>query len=175
MEETTFLWNGFQPLLRIFVVGVSAYVAIVLILRISGKRTLASMSAFDFVIAVAVGAVFARTLTTKNLSISETITAFVLLAILQFVFASLEGRSKMFRRIFSASPRLLYYNGEFLEKNLRKERLDRSKVIGAARKRGYGSMDDVAAVILEIDASFSVIGKSKAGENSTFKEYLEEG
>lgn len=175
MDDVTFFWNGLQPLIRILLVGTSAYIAIVLILRISGKRTLASMSAFDFIIAVAVGAVFGRTLTTKNLSISEAITAFILLAILQFVFASLEGRSKVFKKIFNTTPTLLFYNGKYLEKNLHDERLDKSKVVGAARKKGYGSMDDVAAVILEIDASFSVIGKSEAGKNSTFEEFIEEG
>ncbi|HER40700.1 MAG TPA: DUF421 domain-containing protein [Salinimicrobium catena] len=174
MDDVTFFWNGLQPLIRILLVGSTAYIAIVLILRISGKRTLASMSAFDFIIAVAVGAVFGRTLTTKDLSISEAVTAFILLAILQFVFAYLEGRSKIFKRIFNTNPTLLFYKGKFLEANLHKERLDKSKVLGAARKKGYGSMDDVAAVILEIDASFSVIGKSEEGKISTFEEFIEE-
>lgn len=163
-----------QPIIRIVIVGFTAYIAIVLILRISGKRTLASMSAFDFVIAVAVGAVFGRTLTTKNLSISEALTAFILLAVLQFIFAYLEGKSKIFKKIFNTSPTLLYYDGEFIQKNLHKERLDESKIIGAARKKGFGSMDDVAAVILEIDATLSVIGKSREGKSSTFKELLED-
>jgi uncharacterized membrane protein YcaP (DUF421 family) len=173
MDDTTFLWNGIQPIIRIIIVGISAYLAIVLILRVSGKRTLASMSAFDFVIAVAVGAVFGRTLTTKNLSISEALTAFILLAVLQFIFAYFEGKSKVFKNIFNTSPTLLFYNGKFIQKNLRKERLDESKVISAARKKGFGSMDDVAAVILEIDAQLSVIGKSNEGESSTYKELLE--
>lgn len=173
MDETTFLWNGIQPIIRIIIVGFTAYIAIVLILKISGKRTLASMSGFDFVIAVTIGAVFGRTLTTKDLSISEAVTAFVLLAVLQFIFAYFDGKSDVFKRIFNTKPTLLYYNGEFIQKNLHKERLDESKVIGAARKKGFGSMDDVAAVILEIDATLSVIGKSREGESSTFKDLLE--
>lgn len=174
MDDTTFLWNGIQPLIRIVIVGFTAYVSIVIILKVSGKRTLARMSAFDFVIAVAVGAVFGRTLTTKDLSISEALTAFILLAVLQFIFAYFEGKSKVFRRIFNTNPTLLFYDGKFLEKNLHKERLDESKVIGAARKKGFGSMDDVAAVILEIDSTLSVIAKSREGQASTIKELLEE-
>lgn len=173
MDDTTFLWNGIQPLIRIVIVGVTAYVALVLILRVSGKRTLASMSAFDFVIAVAVGAVFARSLTTKDLSISEALTAFILLAVLQFIFAYLENKSRIFKKIFNTDPTLLFYNGEFIQKNLHKERLDESKVIGAARKKGFGSMDDVAAVILEMDATLSVIGKSKEEKSTTYKDLLD--
>lgn len=174
MDDVTFFWNGLQPIIRILLVGTMAYLAIVLILRISGKRTLASMSAFDFVIAVAVGAVFGRTLTTKDLSLSEAITAFILLAVLQFVFAFFESRSKGFKKVFNSTPTLLFYKGEFLEKNLQDERLEKSKVMGAARKKGFGSMDEVTAVILEIDASLSVIGKSKEGDSSTFKEFVKE-
>lgn len=174
MNETTFLWNGVEPLLRILLVGTGAYVAIVLILRISGKRTLASMSAFDFVIAVTVGAVFGRTLTAKDLSISETFVAFVLLAILQFVFAFLETKYPVFKSFFNTKPTILFYKGRFIEKNLHRERLDESKVISAARKKGYGNMDEVTAVILEIDASFSVIGEYKEGESCTFNELVAE-
>lgn len=97
MDDIIFFWNGLRPSFRFLVVGTVAYIAFVLILKISGKRTLARMSAFDFVIAVAVGAIFGRTLTAKDLSISEAIAAFLLLAFLQFVFASLEGKSKAFR------------------------------------------------------------------------------
>ncbi len=174
MDQTRFLWNGTEPLARILIVGTAAYLAIVLILRISGKRTLASMSAFDFIIAVAVGAVFGRTLTAKELSLSETLTAFLLLAVLQFIFAYLENRSKVFKKVFSTTPTLLYYKGKFLEENLRKERLSKSKVFGAVRKKGFGSMEQVTAVILEIDASFSIIERSEEAENSTFDELLED-
>lgn len=173
MEETRFLWNGIEPIARIVIVGSAAYLGIVLILRISGKRTLASMSAFDFIIAVAVGAVFGRTLTDKNLSLSETLTAFLLLAVLQFIFAYMEGKSKTFRKIFNTSPTLLYYQGRFFEKNLHRERLDKSKVISAVRKKGFGNMEQVAAVILEIDATFSVITEYEEGEDSTIKGLLD--
>ncbi len=63
--------------------------------------------------------------------------------------------------------RLLCYTimENLLEENLHKERLDKSKVLGAVRKKGFGSMDDVAAVILEIDATLSVIGKSQEGKD----------
>ena len=174
MDHTVFLWNGFEPIARILMVGTASYIGIVLILKISGKRTLASMSAFDFAIAVAVGAVFGRTLTAKDLSLSETFTAFLLLAVLQFIFAFLENKSKIFKKVFSTSPTLLYYKGNFVEKNLHKERLNKDKVISAVRKKGFGNMDDVTAVILEIDATFSIITESKEGEGSTFDELVKE-
>lgn len=43
-------WSG---LVRVVVVGTCAYLALVALLRISGKRTLAKLNAFDFVITIA--------------------------------------------------------------------------------------------------------------------------
>ncbi|MFD0977069.1 DUF421 domain-containing protein [Salinimicrobium gaetbulicola] len=172
-DQTIFFWAGWEPILRVIVVGIAAYLSIVFILRVSGKRTLAKISAFDMIIMVAIGSVFGRVLTAKSLSLSEAITAFMLLAVLQYLFATLERKSKFFKRLISTTPILLFYNDEFLERNLRKERLDKSKVVEAARKEGFGRMEDVAAVILEIDASFSVIGKTDRQGETTFEEVLD--
>ena len=172
MKEISFFWNGFEPLLRIIVVGTLCYIALVVILKVSGKRTLASLTAFDFVITVTLGAVFGRVLTAKNVSISEAVMAFILLAFLQFLFSSLQIRSGIFRKIFTARPKLLYYKGEFMEKAMRSARVQKSELIGAVRKKGYGDLKDVEIIIFENDASFSIIGNLTNDENATYKDVL---
>ena len=89
MDKVVFFWNGWEPLLRIVVVGTLTYISIIFILRVSGKRTLASMNAFDFVVTVALGSAFGRILTAKQVSIAEAITTFLLLACLQFIVSKL--------------------------------------------------------------------------------------
>lgn len=153
-------------------VGILCYVALVVILKVSGKRTLASLTAFDFVITVAIGAVYGRLLTAKDVSISEAITAFVLLAILQSLFSWLQMRYKIFRTIFTSKPKLLYYRGEFLEKAMKKEGVAKSELIGEVRKKGYGDLEEIELIILENDASFSIIGKLNDNDSSTYKEIL---
>lgn len=172
MDDITFLWNGWQAIIRIVVVGILCYVALVVILKVSGKRTLASLTAFDFVITVAIGAVYGRLLTAKDVSISEAITAFVLLAILQSLFSWLQMRYKIFRTIFTSKPKLLYYRGEFLEKAMKKEGVAKSELIGEVRKKGYGDLEEIELIILENDASFSIIGKLNDNDSSTYKEIL---
>lgn len=172
-DQTIFFWDGWEPILRVIVVGIAAYLSIVFILRVSGKRTLAKISAFDMIIMVAIGSVFGRVLTAKSLSLSEALTAFILLSLLQFLFSTLERKFRFFKRLVSTTPSLLFYKGEFIDKNLKKERLDKSKVMEATRKEGFGRMEDVAAVILEIDASFSVIGKTDKEGESTYEEVMD--
>lgn len=173
MTDISFFWNGTEPLLRILVVGTVCYVALVVTLKISGKRTLASLTAFDFVITVTLGAVFGRVLTAKNVSISEAVTAFVLLAFLQFLFSWMQIRSGIFRRLFTSRPILLYYRGEFMEKAMTSTRVEKSELIEAARKKGYGDLDEVEIIIFENDASFSVIGKLTDSKNATYNEFMD--
>ncbi|UJH90473.1 DUF421 domain-containing protein [Antarcticibacterium sp. 1MA-6-2] len=173
MDKIEIYWNGFEPLVRILIVGTLAYISIVLVLRMSGKRTLAKMNAFDFVITVTIGAVFGRVLTAKNVAISEAVTAFVLLAFLQFIFSYVETRSSSFRKIFTARPKMIYYKDSFIEKNLRKERLVKSDVLGSIRKKGIGSLEEVEAIILEADGTISVIEKASNRRNTTYDDLLE--
>lgn len=172
MSDITFLWNGWEAILRILVVGTLCYVALVMTLKVSGKRTLASLTAFDFVVTVTLGAVFGRVLTAKDVSISEAVTAFILLAFLQFLFSWMQIRSVLFRRLFTSRPILLYYKGEFMEKAMKSTRVEKSELIGAVRKKGYGDMDEVEIIIFENDASFSIIGKLTSGKDATYKEFL---
>lgn len=62
------LFNGWLSLLRSMVVGILAYTTLVLFLRVSGKRTLAKMNAFDLIVTVAVGPTPAAVLLSTNIS-----------------------------------------------------------------------------------------------------------
>jgi uncharacterized membrane protein YcaP (DUF421 family) len=160
-DNVVFFWSGWEPIVRIGVVGTLTYVAIVLILRVSGKRTLARMNAFDFIITVTMGSAFGRILTARSVSVSEAIATFLLLVSLQYLFSFLETRSALFSRLVTSQPTLLFHRGKVLEKNLEKERLRPEDLLGAVRKQGAGSLEEVESVILETDGSLSVIKKSR--------------
>ena len=75
-------WLG---LLRVGVVGSLAYLALVLLLRVSGKRTLSKMNAFDFVVTVALGSTLATVLLSKDVALAEGVVAFTLLIGAQYL------------------------------------------------------------------------------------------
>lgn len=172
MNEVVYFWSGWEPIFRILIVGFISYVGLVMLLRISGKRTLTRMTTFDFVIAIAIGSAFGRILTASIVSISEAITAFILLILLQTIFSFLEVRSKKFKQFTTTPPTLLYYNGEYLRKNMRKERIREDALLSAIRKKGFGTLNEVKAVVFETDGSFSVIQKSESDEDITYDELL---
>lgn len=144
-------------LLRTLVVGVLAYVSLVLVLRVSGKRTLSKLNAFDLVVTVALGSCLATVLLSKDSSWLQGLTAFVVLIAMQYIVAWLSVRSPRVRRIVKASPTLLYYRGDILEDALRSERLTVDEVYAAMRDSGIASVSSVSAVVLESDGSLSVL------------------
>lgn len=70
-ELLRMLFQGWAGLLRTLAVGVLAYSALVVVLRVSGKRTLSKMNAFDFVVTVALGSTLASTLLSKGVALAE--------------------------------------------------------------------------------------------------------
>jgi uncharacterized membrane protein YcaP (DUF421 family) len=157
-------FSGWEGLARVLVVGVLAYSALVLLLRISGKRTLSKMNAFDLVVTVALGSTLATVLLSKDVALAEGVLAFVVLAGLQYILAwgsSRSGKlSARFRRIVKSEPVLLLHQGRFLESALRRERVAEVEVHAAVRNEGIANIEDVEAVVLETDGTFSVIPKA---------------
>jgi uncharacterized membrane protein YcaP (DUF421 family) len=152
-------WMG---LVRVVVVGTLAYAAVVLLLRTTGKRTLSKMNAFDLIVTVALGSTLATVLLSETVALAEGVTAFVLLVSLQFVVAWLSARWPSFRGIVKAEPRLLLHRGRMLNRALRDERVAHEEVLAAARSSGFARLDEVEAVVLETDGTFSVVGKPDA-------------
>ncbi len=154
--------DGWQPIIRVVVVGTLSYVAVVALLRYFGKRALTKMNAFDMIVTVAVGSSFASAVMSKDVTLADGVIAFVLLLVLQRLFAGLSVRLGWFGRYLKAQPLLLIYRGVILWEAARKEQLGDLEILGGLRSQGVAAVEDVLAMVLEPDASFSVIPLSAA-------------
>ncbi|MGG5823568.1 DUF421 domain-containing protein [Falsiroseomonas sp. HW251] len=154
-------WFG---LLRVLVVGTFAYAALVLLLRVSGKRTLAKLNAFDLIVTVALGSTLATVLLSKSVALVEGIVAFALLAGLQYLVAWFAVRSPGFSDLVKSEPTLLLHRGRLLEGAMRAQRVTRAEVFAALRGSGAAEPEQVAAVVLETDGSLSVIRNASRSE-----------
>lgn len=154
-------FSDWSDLWRVIAVGTLAYAALVLFLRISGKRTLTKLNAFDLVITVALGSTLSAVLLNKSISLAEGVTAFGLLISLQFAITWLSVRSRRVEQIVKSEPTLLLRHGEFLDSALRSQRITRHEVMSAIRTDGRSAVHEISAVILETDGSMSVVSKSR--------------
>lgn len=107
-------FDSWQGVLRTIILGACAYVAIVVLLRISGKRTLAKMNAFDLVVTVALGSSLATILLSKDTALAEGIAALATLIVLQAIVALANTRSRTLERIVKSEPVLLMHRGKVL-------------------------------------------------------------
>lgn len=156
-------FDGWAGLVRTLVIGVMAYVVLIVFLRISGKRTLSKMNAFDLIVTVALGSTLATVLLSKDVALAEGAVAFAVLVGLQFIVTWSSVRARWVRRLVTGEPRMLYYRGRLLPDALRAARVTVDEVEAAVRSSGMASLEGASSVILETDGSFSVI-KRQAGQ-----------
>ena len=154
------LFDGLAGLGRVLLVGTLAYLALVLLLRVSGKRTLTKLNAFDLVVTVALGSTLATILLSRSVALVEGIVAFALLIGLQWAIAWLSVRSDRFQALIKSEPRLLAHQGRLLHGAMKAERIAREEVLAVLRANGIRSLDQVDAVVLETDGTMSVIQRA---------------
>lgn len=165
--DSTLFWDGWEPVVHSLVMVVCGFVALVLILRVSGPRTMAKMTPLDFIVAVTIGSAFGRTLTATSVPLAQTVLVLALLVTLQWIFSAARARSARIRSLLDTAPVLLYYRGEMQHRALQRHRLLEEDVHTAARQSGKGSLEDVAAVILQQDGTLGAIGRDDLGDSSS--------
>lgn len=153
-------FQGWSGLVRTAIVGVLAYLSLVVVLRVSGKRTLSKMNAFDLVVTVALGSILATIVLSQDIALLEGVVAFAVLIGMQFIIAWLSVRSQTVSRLVKAEPRLLVYDGHLLHGAMRDERVVEAEVLAAVRQQGIAALEAVEAVVLETDGSVTVIPRS---------------
>ncbi|PRY13805.1 hypothetical protein CLV24_105175 [Pontibacter ummariensis] len=165
MDKEAIFWNGYEPLLRILMVGVMAGIGIIFVLRIAGRRTLLRMSAFDLAVKVTIGLAVGFVFTAKQVSLIDVLVIFALLVGLQLVVSWIEKKPEKLSDLITESPTLLFYRGRFLEREMKKHRVCKAEVIKAAGAEKLDDMKKVKAVVLEKNRSLTIIKRTGKGRD----------
>ena len=156
-------WIG---LVRVLIGSVFAYATLIAFLRLSGKRTLAKLNAFDLVITVSLGSTLASIILSKSVLLFEGVLALAMLVALQYAITWLSVRSDRFKSLIKSEPTLLLHKGQILHGPMRRQRMTRDDLLAAIRSYGAGDLSEIEAVILETDGSISVVPSASAEGNS---------
>jgi uncharacterized membrane protein YcaP (DUF421 family) len=162
-------FDGWTGLWRVLVVGTLAYAALIFLLRISGKRTLSKMNAFDLIVTVALGSTLANVLLSKEVALVEGVAGFFLLIGLQYGITWASVRFPRVESWVKAEPSLLHFRGRCLREAMRQQRVTEDELRAAVRERGIGSLEEVGAVVLETDGSLTVLKQAEGGEGSALE------
>jgi uncharacterized membrane protein YcaP (DUF421 family) len=144
---------------RVAIGAVLSFITLFVFVRISGKRTLANLNAFDFVVTVALGSTLSFTILAE-VSLAEGATALIMIIIMQYALAWTAKISERFGKVINSHPTLLFYDGKFIQTGLTREVVTEEEVYSQARKYGIESMDSVRAVVMELNGEITVIKKS---------------
>ena len=160
-------FSNWDSILRTFIISILAYFSLVMMLRISGKRTLSQMKEFDFIVTVALGSTLATVLLNKDVALADGALAMALLIFLQYMLATASVRSKAFSKLISSEPTLVLFKGQFLRDALKKERVTENEIRSVLRENGVISIADVEAVVMESNGKFTVVGEGSLSDQNS--------
>jgi len=145
------------PLWDIVLRTAGVYVAILLGLRLAGKREIGQMTVFDLVVLLLLANAVQNAMVGPDTSLGGGLLAAIVLLVLNALVARLRLRWPVLRRVVEGSPTLLVLHGEVLTDHMKRERLDEETLEAALREHGVGDLSDVEMAVLEIDGSISVV------------------
>lgn len=157
MDVSSMFFQDWQGIVRTLVVGVLAYAVLVAFLRISGKRTLAKLNAFDLVVTVALGSTLSAVLLQESVALAEGALALALLILMQFIVTWTSVHWPAFAHAVRAEPALLVRNGNCCTAAMVRERVTQAEVMSALRAGGGNELSEVEQMVLESDGTISVV------------------
>jgi uncharacterized membrane protein YcaP (DUF421 family) len=141
----------------------AVYVVLLLLFRMTGKRTLAQVTTFDFIILLVVGEATQQALLGEDFSIVHASLVIATLIGLERLFDYLGWRLPHFGRVTNSAPLVLLQDGELLPDVLAKEHLNEEDILSAARQsQGLERLDQIKWAVLETNGGISVVPKTNA-------------
>lgn len=134
------------------------YLALLLIFRVSGKRTLSQATTFDFVMLLIISEAVQQAMIETDNSMTNALVLVTTLVFLDIMLSMAKRSSKRADRLLEGAPLILVEKGKPLLDRLAKERVDEGDVLEAARRlRGIGSMAEIEYAVLEPSGAISII------------------
>jgi uncharacterized membrane protein YcaP (DUF421 family) len=142
--------------------GVAVYLALLIALRLFGKREVGQFTLYDLVFILLVANALQPAITGPDSSLVGGLILIVALVLTNYGVGRLADVPRL-HRFFSAPPALLVRDGKYLLRTMRREGVQKEEVEMAAREHGIDDVKDVKKAVLEEDGSISIIAEdSKA-------------
>lgn len=141
-----------------------AYSALILFIRISGKRSLSKMNVFDFVFVVALGTMLGNTVMSPDVPLLRGLLLIALLLLMQVTLSKVATCSESLEKLINGRPVYLFHDGKFLHDRMKRERVTEEVVRAAIRAKGYSDVQKIKTVVLETDGSLSVVTQKNHAE-----------
>lgn len=163
----TIFFDTWDSVLRVIITVLVMYPILILLLRLSGKRSLSKLNMFDFVITVALGSIFAAVLIYESITVADAVASTVLLLLAQALISRLSIEWSFVEDVIKPDPTMIFFEGEFLEDAMKSVRVTKAEIYAEVRQAGIPCMNEVYAVVLETNGVISVLAPNDNIRQST--------
>jgi uncharacterized membrane protein YcaP (DUF421 family) len=139
--------------------AIVVFVFLMVLIRVIGRRELSSLQPFDLILLIILGDAVQQGLTQDDYSLTGALLAVGTIALLQVFVSWVSYRFPRTRRLIEGTPIIVVQDGEAIERNLKRERLDIDDVAEEARQQGIAHLSDVKWAVLETTGKISFIQK----------------
>ena len=139
--------------------SIIAFVFLIAMLRVIGRRELSSLEPFDLVLLIVIGDLVQQGVTQSDYSFTGLLLSAGTFAALTVALSFCSARFPKLRPVLEAGPLIIVEDGKLIDKNMRKERLTPEEVAGEARSQGIASFDPIAWGVLEGSGRMTFIQK----------------
>jgi uncharacterized membrane protein YcaP (DUF421 family) len=137
-----------------------AFVFILLLTRVVGRRELNTLEPFDLILLVTIGDLVQQGVTQNDFSVTGLVLAVGTIAVLTVLFSYLPWRFQVLRPVLEGEPVILIEDGNVIEKNLRRHRLTHEEIAAEARFQQIDKLEKIRWAVLETSGKISFITKS---------------
>jgi uncharacterized membrane protein YcaP (DUF421 family) len=144
--------------------GVAIYLFLLVMFRISGKRTLGEMTPFEFVLVLIIGEASAQAMMWDDFSMINAFLVIITLVGIDVGLSLLKQRSKRLEKMIDSVPLVIVENGKLLKDRMEKARVDEADILEKARElQGLERLDQIKYAVVERSGGISIIPKTQGG------------
>jgi uncharacterized membrane protein YcaP (DUF421 family) len=137
-----------------------AFVFVVFVTRVIGRRELSSLEPFDLILLIVLGDLIQQGVTQSDYSFTGLVLAGGTFTLLTVAVSYLVFRFRRVRPLFEPEPLILVEDGKVIDRNLRRERLTTAELAAEARLQQIPSLADVRWAVLETSGKISFIPRT---------------
>jgi len=145
------------PVWNIALRSALVYLALLVGLRLAGKREIGQMTVFDLVVLLLLANAVQNAMVGPDTSLTGGVIAVAVLFVFDRAVAQLRLRWPRLRRLVEGSPTVLVLHGEVITAHLKREGIDEATLEAALREHGVAALGDVEMAVLETDGSISIV------------------
>ena len=149
-------------MLNIIIRTTVVYIFLICFIRFTGKRQIGELQVSEFVTTIILSEIAALPICENEYPLIYAVVPVLLLIFLEITFSFISSKVSIFKRMFEGSPSILMKNGVLDQKELLRQRVNVSELIGALRENGCGDISELDYIFLEQNGKISAFDKDES-------------